>query len=200
VLRLLTVVFVALLAGFLPGLDREALARGPQPERGSAPQPLRPDPAPGVQATTTVSSGSATARHRLSSPPATAPSHTTVSSSVKPALPTFSPPARTRATKVSRPVKKVSRPVTKVPRAAVHKQKSDRSLSPAALRFGGALPAFLLGRSSKSPIGAQQVTESAQPGRTFLLAGGLALVVLVLGETTLLMLVRTRIGVRRLEA
>jgi hypothetical protein len=64
------------------------------------------------------------------------------------------------------------------------------------LRRIGAFPAFLLHRTSIPAIAAPPVAASASPESTFLLAGGLALVVLVLGETTFLTLVGRRIGVR----
>jgi hypothetical protein len=177
----LVAVVVALSVGLFAGFDREAFAQGPEPAPGSRPLSLRPDPAPSAHPARTVSSGSASARHRSISPAATLSTHATVSSS-----PRVSPATENARTSAEKQRPRTIRKTTR---------KRSHSLSQSALRRFGALPAFLLRRPSIGPIPGP-VTESARPESTFLLAGGLALVVLVLGETTFLTLMRIRIGVR----
>ena len=178
-LRLVALV-VTLLVGLLAGLGGRALAQGPKPEpaRVSPNLPLQPDPAPSAPAQT-VSAGSAPTRHHSISPP------TTVSSSVAPTVsPAAGPSARKSAEKQGPPTSRRTTP------------NPSHTLSPSALRRIGAFPAFLLHRTSIRAIATPPVTASVSPESTFLLAGGLALVVLVLGEMTFLTLVGRRIGVR----
>ncbi len=178
---------VTLSIGVLPGLGGEALAQGPKPEPAhvSPSLPLQPDPAPNAHPARTVSAGSSPTLHRSISPPAAPSTHATVSSSVDPPVsPAAGPSARKPAEKQGPPT---------IRRTT---QNPSRTLSPSALRRIGAFPAFLFQRTSIRAIAAPPVPESVSPESTFLLAGGLALVVLVLGETTFLMIVGRRIGVR----
>ena len=167
---------VAVLAGF----EGRALADGPGPEPAPPPPPaLQPDPAPNAQPKPSGSSTS-TSTPQTSFPAAVVPTPQAVASpppaAVRPAA-TATAPARKQQTR--RIVSTSSR---------LHKSSAVNRV----MRF----PGLLFARTPFRAISGQAVTASTSRESRLLLVGGLALVLLVIGETTFLALAGARLGFR----
>jgi hypothetical protein len=173
-------VAAALCLMVLGGLEGRALADGPTPEPAPPPaSPLHPDPAPGAQQAPKRSSGS-TPTVQSSQPAVITP---TTQAVAPPARATVQP-AATLAHKAQSPARRTAR-------------TSGRShtRSAAVNRFVR-LPGLVLDRTSFRAIGGQVTVASTSRESRLLLIGGLALVLLVIGETTFLALARARLGLR----
>ena len=176
-----------------------ALAQAPKPEPAPATpgSGLGPDPAPSARTTATSSASSSSASSypsasssssvlRRSAPPQTAPSTQpgTISSGRPPAASHSTSPARQPTLKRERP------------RTTHRTSHPGRSRRVGRVWHFNALPTSLFRNASIRAIGAQALPRSGSVDSTFLLAGGLALVVLVVGETAFLLLAGSRIGAR----
>jgi hypothetical protein len=166
---------VAVLAGF----EGRALADGPGPEPAPPPPPaLQPDPAPSAQPKPGGSSTS-TSTPQTSFPAAVAPTPQSVASPPPAAVrPTATAPARKQQTR--RIVSTSSRP---------HKSSAVNRV----MRF----PGLIFARTPFRAISGQEVAASTSRESRLLLVGGLALVLLVIGETTFLALAGARLGFRQ---
>lgn len=172
--------FLAVLAGF----EGRALADGPTPEPAPPPPApaLQPDPAPSAQPKSSASSSS-TSNSRSTSPSFPA-AVTPTPQAVAPPPPAAVRPAAT-ATAPAR--KHQTRRIVSTPNRP-HKGSAVNRV----VRF----PGLLFARTPFRAISGQAVTASTSRGSRLLLAGGLALVLLVIGETTFLALAGARLGFR----
>jgi len=172
--------FVAVLAAF----EGRALADGPRPEPAPPPPApaLQPDPAPSAQPKHSGSSGSTSTS--TSSSPSFQAAVTPSPQAVAP-----SPPAAVRpaGTETAPARKQQTRRVV-----ATSKRPHKGSTVNRLVRF----PGLLLARTPIRAISGQAVTASTSRGSRLLLAGGLALVLLVIAETTFLALAGARLGFR----
>ena len=167
---------VAVLAGF----EGRALADGPGPEPAPPPPPaLQPDPAPSAQPKPSGSSTS-TSTPQSSFPAAVAPTP----QAVAPPPPAAVRPAATAT-------------------AAARKQQTRRIVSTAnrphknsAVNRVRRFPGLIFARTPFRAIGGQAAAASTSRESRLLLAGGLALVLLVIGESTFLALAGARLGFR----
>ena len=194
-LRFLAVVGL-LSVGLLAVLCGEATAQGPKPEPAPATfHSLRPDPAPSARPAQTVSSASSSTSQ--SSAPAQAPAAPPASTSYPTAPPTQSAvssstqpaPSSTSGSRASSSRSKGRKSGSRVHKTSQVLSHHTSGRLPRLL----SVPAFL---RAKLHLGAAEaVVKPSSRNTTLLLAGALALVVLVLGETTLLTFARTRIGV-----
>jgi hypothetical protein len=169
---------LALSVAVLAGLEGRALADGPGPEPAPPPPPaLQPDPAPSAQP---KPSGSSTSKStpQTSFPAAVAPTPQAVASP---------PPAVVRPAATAPARKQQARRIVSTPN---HSRKA--STVHRVMR----LPGLILDRTSLRAIGGQATAASTSRESRLLLAGGLALVLLVIGETTFLALAGARLGFR----
>jgi hypothetical protein len=159
----------------LAGLEGSALAAGPGPEPAPpAPPPaLHPDPAPSAQPTPSGSSSS------TSTPQSSFPATVTPSTqAVAPPPPAAFPPAAT--------TRKQTRRIVSTSNRRPHKGSAVNR----AVRF----PGLIFARTPFRAIGGQVADASTSRESRLLLAGGFALVLLVIGETTFLALAGARLG------
>ena len=185
-------------AGLLVPTANAVAGLKPEPAPPSAPS-LRPDPAPHPQPASRTPTSTSTSTSTSMSSSSSAGTGTSTKSAVPPAtatLPTASSPAgalRAIASPagdqraVGRHTKHGSQPPPSV-------REQPRPLPAAVLRRVLGLPASLLGHTGIADIGRATVTRSASGESTLLLLGGLALVLLVLGETTMLAVIGRGVG------
>ena len=171
-----------LCAAVLGALAGGALAASPGPEPAPPPAPaLHPDPAPSAQpaprSSSTSSSRTVSSINR-SFPAVVAPATETVT------LP--SPVAAKPAD--AKPVTPAK--VRKSPRRGASRSHTRSASVHHLVR----LPGLLFDRASLRAIGGQAAAASGSRESRLLLAGGLALVLLVIGETTFLALAGARLG------
>ena len=176
---------LGLCVGVFGGLAGGALAAGPGPEPApSPPAPgLHPDPAPSAQPAPSSSSSSSSRSV----------------STVNRALPVVVAPT-TAAVTPPPPVAAKPAGANSVARATVGKpprRVAGRShMRPASGHRFARLAGLLFDRASLRAIGGQAAAASGSRESRLLLAGGLALVLLVIGETTFLALAGARLGFR----
>jgi hypothetical protein len=172
---------VGLSVALLAGLAGRALADGPRPD--PAPPPpvpsFRPDPAPSAQqGPTTTSSRSAPVQR--SAAVVVTPTTNAVAQP-RPAAAKLAARAHARKTPPRRVATTGSSPA--------------HAASTSAHRFVR-FPGLFFGRSSFRAIGVQAAAAFGSHESRLLLAGGLALVLLVIGETTFLALAGARLGLQ----
>jgi hypothetical protein len=162
-----TALTLGLCVPLLAGFAGRAFADGLKPEPAPPPpSSLQPDPAPSARQVPDGGSPSSASTARSSLPVVVTP---TTQAAVAP------PPAAVR-------------PAAPAPKRSSH-------TGSAVHRFVR-LPGLLLGRATFRTIGGQAAAASTSHESRLLLTGGLALVLLVLGETTFLALAGARLGLR----
>jgi len=169
-------------AALLFGSAGQALATPkPEPAPRQPASGLRPDPAPAAQAPSSASSSASAPTVQSPIPALAAPTPAAVS-----------PPAPAQSSSVS-PAASTTAHKTQKPRGAVTKHLAHTT---SAVHRFVRLPGLLFESASFQAIGNEAASASASRSSRMLLAGGLALALLVIGETTFLALAGAKLGFR----